>query len=94
MTQNPAPSPSRALDLSLAIGGILCLVVGSVAFFKVQQPILNRVFYLLVPVFMLFMGVGKLLEASQPELGSKLVFIAKVLAGFALFSLSWALSHQ
>jgi hypothetical protein len=94
MSQNPAPSPSRALDLSLAIGGCLCLAVGSVAFSKVQQPILNRGFYLLVPVFMLLMGVGKLLEARQPELGSKWVFIARVFAGFALFSLSWALSHQ
>jgi hypothetical protein len=44
-------------------------------------------------VFVLGMGLGNLLELTYPELSSKFKFIAKVFAGFAVFSMSWAISH-
>jgi len=84
---------SRLLGASLILGGGLCLVAGALVFSKLQQPLINRGFYLLIPVFMVFLGVGKALESRQPELASKFQFTAKVCAGLALFSLSWALSH-
>jgi hypothetical protein len=93
MPPNPEISRSRTHHWSLVIGGALCFVVGVVVLLKSQQAPIPRSFILLVSVFVLSMGIGKLLNPRFPEWSSRFIFIGKVFAGFAIFSISWAISH-
>lgn len=69
------------------------LVIGTVVFLKSQQAPIPRGFIFLLSVFISTMGIGNLLEPRCPELSSRFRFIGKVFAGFAIFSISWAISH-
>jgi hypothetical protein len=85
---------SRILNWSLTIGGGICLVIGVLVLVKSQQPPIPRSSIFLISVFVLNMGIGNLLEHNYPEWASRFKFIAKVFAGFAIFSISWGLSHS
>ena len=84
---------SQVLAWSLTIGGCICLGIGILVLLKSKQEIITRSFMALISVSILTMGLGNLLEPGQPLLASRFRFIAKVVFGFALFSLSWAFSH-
>jgi hypothetical protein len=58
-----------------------------------QSPI-PRSFIFLISVFITSMGISNLLNPGYPEWSARFKFIGKVFAGFAIFSLSWAISHQ
>jgi hypothetical protein len=94
MSLDPDTFGSRVLDWSLTIGGSICLVIGVVVLFKSQQPPIPRSSIFLIAVFVQNMGIGNLLEPNYPEWASRFKFIAKVFAGFAIFSISWGLSHS
>lgn len=94
MSFEEKPSDSRLLDWSLTIGGIICLVVGTLVLMKSRQPLVFRSFILLVSFCLWPAGIGHLPEASHPALSARLKWVAKVFIGLALFSLSWTLSHS
>lgn len=81
------------LDWSLTIGGAICLGLGILVLLKSKQAFIPRSFMALISVSSLTMGLGNLLEPSHSLLASRFRFIAKVVLGLALFSLSWTLSH-
>ena len=87
-------SGSWLLDWSLTIGGIICLVVGTLVLMKSRQPLVFRSFILLVSFCLWPAGVGNLLEASRPALSTRLKWLAKLSIGLALFSMSWTLAHS
>jgi len=90
----PRPAHNaRLLSWSLTIGGCVCFAIGSLVLWRGQQSPIQRSFILLMSIFMLGMGLGGLLESSHPQLSSRFTFIGKVFAGFAIFALSWTLSH-
>ena len=93
MSMLPSPSRSRVLDWSLTLGGCVCLAIGSLVLLKGQQAPISRSFVFLASIFLLGMGLGNLLEPSHPEAAARARFVGKVFAGFAIFSLSWAISH-
>ena len=89
-----APAPgTRILDWSLTVGGLFGLVMGVIVFLKNPQAPIPQSFVFLISVFIASMGLGNLLEPSQPEWSSRFKFIGKVFAGFAIFAVSWAFSH-
>ena len=93
MSSDSETSGSRLLDWSLTIGGSICLAIGALVLVKSSQPLIPRSFMILISVSILTMGIGHLLEPGRSLLSSRFIFIAKVFAGFAIFSFSWALSH-
>ena len=93
MTLPSKASDALVLDWSLTIGGFICLVVGIGVLVKSQQAPIPRSFIFLISVFVTSMGLSNLLNPDHPEWSARFKFIGKVFAGFAIFSLSWALSH-
>jgi hypothetical protein len=93
MTSVSDPSESRALNWSLTLGGAICLALGVLVFLKSRQPLGFRSFILLVALALLPLGLSGLGASHYPRLASGLKVVGKVFIGFALFSLSWALSH-
>jgi hypothetical protein len=94
MTLNSTTSNARVLDWSLAIGGFSCFVIGIAVLVESQQAPIPRSFVFLVSVFITSIGVSNLLNPGYPELSARFKFIGRVFAGFAIFSLSWAISHR
>lgn len=86
-------SSSRVVDWSLALGGACCLAVGLFVFVKSEQPVMHRSIILLISICLLALGTSHLVEAHSPVLAARLKFVARMFAGFALFSVSWTLSH-
>ncbi len=93
MSFNPVTPGPRLVDWSLTIGGCFGLVLGILVLLKSQQAPIPRSFIFLVAVFLSGMGIGNLLDPGYPELSERFKFVGKVFAGFAIFSLSWAISH-
>lgn len=93
MSTKPFAAGPRLLDWSLTIGGCLGLVVGIVVLLKSQQALIPRSFIFLVSIFLLGIGIGNLLDPDHPELSERFKFVGKLFVGFAIFSLSWAVSH-
>jgi hypothetical protein len=93
MSPKAETTGTHVLDWSLTIGGIFGLILGVIVFLKSQQAPIPRSFTFLISVFIAAMGIGNLLEPRHPEWSSRFKFAGKVFAGFAIFSLSWALSH-
>lgn len=87
------PSDSRLLDGSLVLGGCIALAAGTLVLLKGTQALIPRSFTLLVAVVLLAWGLGNLLASRHPVLAARLNFTARLFVGFAIFSLSWALSH-
>lgn len=87
-------SISRLPDWSLALGGIVGVGVGILVLGRGQQPFVQRGFVFLIGACLLALGSGRLVEPRRPLLAARLKFLAKILAGLALFSLSWAISHR
>ena len=94
MTLNPTTSNPRVFDWSLVIGGFTCLVIGIAVLVKSQQAPISRSFIFLISVFLTSIGISNLLNPNYPELSARFKFIGRVFAGFAIFSLSWAISHR
>ena len=86
-------SDPRLFDWSLTIGGSLLLGVGIWLWVRGAQLFLPPHSVVLVGVSLACLGLGNLLNPSQPEASTGLTFTGKVLAGLAVFSISWALSH-
>lgn len=81
-------------DGLLALGGVVGVVLGVLVLLKGRQPLVQRSATLLIGACFLLLGAAGLLQPSRPELAERLKFAGKVLAGFGLFSISWALSHS
>lgn len=94
MTLRSSTLNTRVLDWSLTAGGMVCLVIGIAVLVKSQEPLIPRGFISLVSVFITSIGISNLLIPGYPELSARFKFIGRLFAGFALFSLSWALSHR
>lgn len=93
MSSNSTVVGPRLVDWSLTIGGCLGLAVGIVVLVKSELAPIPRSFIVLASVFLLGMGIGNLLDPDHPELSERFKFVGKLFAGFAIFSLSWAVSH-
>ena len=90
---NPSGVPEPLLGWSLLLGGLVCLAAGILVLQRGQGSLVSRSFLVMAGLFLGPLGLGRLLQAHRPGLAARLEFVAKVCAGFALFSLSWALSH-
>ena len=84
---------SRLPDWLLTLGGGGGLVLGILVLLRGRQPLIHRSSALLIALCFLCLGLGGLIEAQRPGPGSQLKFAGKLFAGFALFSISWAISH-
>jgi hypothetical protein len=84
---------SHMNDWLLAIGGTVGLALGAVALATGRQPLAQRGAVLLIGGCFLLLGTAGLLQERWPTLAGRLKFAGKVLAGFGIFSASWALSH-
>ncbi len=87
------PSDSRLLDGSLVLGGCIALAAGTLVLLQGTQALIPRSFTLLAGVVPLAWGLGNLLSGRHPRLAARLNFTARLFVGFAIFALSWALSH-
>ena len=87
-TTNP-----RLFDWSLTIGGAILLAAGAWLWVRGPQVLLPPHSVALVGVSLACLGLGNLLNPSQPEASTGLTLTGKILAGLAIFSISWALSH-
>lgn len=85
---------SRLPDWLLTLGGGVGLVLGIVVLLQSRQPLIHRSSVALISLCFLCLGLGGLLENQRPGPGSQLKFAGKLFAGFALFSISWAISHS
>lgn len=94
MSLRSAATRSQLLDWSLTVGGLLGLVAGGLVFLQSHQDPISRSFVGLASISLTAMGIGNLLEARQPLVARRCIFVAKVFVGFALYSLSWGLSHR
>ncbi len=90
---NPSGVPEPLLAWSLLLGGLVCLAAGALVLQRGQGSPVSRSFLALAGLFLGPLGLGRLVRARRPALAARLEFVAKLCAGFALFSLSWALSH-
>lgn len=83
----------RLYDWSLTIGGVLLLGTGAWLWLRGPQSFLPPHSVVLVGAALGCLGLGNLLNPSHQEASTGLTFTGKVLAGLAIFSISWALSH-
>lgn len=88
------PSAFRAVPIALALGGAACLALATWWGGRGQEPLAVRSFVACIGGSLLALGASPLLRGRWPELAGPLQTAGRILAGLALFSLSWAISHR
>ena len=86
-------SDPRLFDWSLTAGGLVLVCIGIWLWVRGPQLFLPPHSLVLAGVSLATLGLGNLLSLRFPEASTNLTLTGKIVAGLAIFSISWVLAH-